>query len=90
MLFRREQRRFGAWSTPEKISTQGRITIPPEYRDFAGLSGNVIVVGVEIGVEIWDRARWMEDQKNIMEHAREKGEKEVAGDLVSAGGNGEE
>ena len=90
MLFRREQRRFGAWSTPEKISTQGRITIPPEYRDFAGLSGNVIVVGVEIGVEIWDRARWMEEQKNIMEHAREKGEKEVAGDLVSAGGNGEE
>ncbi|MBQ9338029.1 MAG: hypothetical protein IJS14_12115 [Lentisphaeria bacterium] len=90
LVFRREQRRFGAWSTPAKITTQGRITIPPEYRDFAGLSGNVIVVGVEIGVEIWDRAKWQEEQKNIMDHAREKGEREVAGDLIAAGGNGEE
>ena len=90
MLFRREQRRFGAWSMPYKISTQGRITIPPEYRDFAGLSANVIVVGVEIGVEIWDRARWMEEQKNIMEHAREKGERELADDLLSSGKNRED
>ncbi|MBO4632970.1 MAG: hypothetical protein J5858_13695 [Lentisphaeria bacterium] len=81
MVFRRELRRFGAWSTPQRISTQGRITIPPEYRDFAGLSGSVIVVGVEIGVEIWDRGRWLEEQKNFMEHAREKGEREMADDL---------
>lgn len=90
MLFRREQRRFGAWSMPCRISTQGRITVPPEYRDFAGLSANVIVVGVEIGVEIWDRARWMEEQKNIMEHAREKGERELADDLLSSGKNRED
>ena len=85
MVFRRELRRFGAWSTPQQISTQGRITIPPEYRDFAGLSvsGNVVVVGVEIGVEIWDRGRWLEEQKNFMEHAREKGEREMADDLVN-------
>ena len=84
MVFRRELRRFGAWSTPQRISTQGRITVPPEYRDFAGLSaaGGIVVVGVEIGIEIWDRARWQEEQKNLMEHAREKGEREMAGDLL--------
>ena len=82
MVFRRELRRFGAWSMPCRISQQGRITVPPEYRDFAQLSGNVIVVGVEIGIEIWDRARWQEEQKNLMEHAREKGEREMAGDLL--------
>ena len=71
-------------------NSQGRITIPPEYRDFAGLSANVIVVGVEIGVEIWDRARWQEEQKNIMEHAREKGERELADDLLSPGRNRED
>jgi len=69
---------------PQRISTQGRITIPPEYRDFAGLSaaGGIVVAGVEIGIEIWDRARWQEEQKNLMEHAREKGEREMAGDLL--------
>ena len=83
MVFRRELRRFGAWSTPQRISTQGRITIPPEYRDFAGLStdGNIVVAGVEIGVEIWDRTRWQEEQKNFMEHARKKGEHEMSDDL---------
>jgi len=84
MVFRREQRRFGAWSVPQRISAQGRVTIPPEFRDFAGLSaaGSVVVVGVEIGVEIWDRARWQEEQKKLMEHAREKGERELNDDLT--------
>ena len=84
MVFRREQRRFGAWSVPQRISAQGRVTIPPEFRDFAGLSaaGSVVVVGVEIGVEIWDRARWQDEQKKLMEHAREKGERELNDDLT--------
>ena len=84
MVFRREQRRFGAWSMPQRISAQGRITIPPEYRGFAGLSpaGGVAVVGVEIGIEIWDRTRWQEEQKKLMEHAREKGEREMNEDLT--------
>ena len=84
MLFRREQRRFGAWSMPCKISTQGRVTIPPEYREFAGLAaaGSVVVAGVEIGVEIWDAARWQEEQRKLMEHAREKGEQEMNDDLL--------
>ena len=84
MVFRREQRRFGAWSMPQRISAQGRVTVPPEYRDFAGLSaaGGVVVVGVEIGIEIWDRARWQEEQKKLMEHAREKGEREMNDDLT--------
>ena len=91
MVFRREQRRFGAWSTSQKISAQGRITIPPEYRDFAGLTaaGSVVVAGVEIGVEIWDSARWQEEQLKMMEHAREKGERELADDLVHPASNEE-
>ena len=93
MLYRREQRRFGAWSCPQRISAQGRVTIPPEYRDFAGLSaaGSVVVAGVEIGVEIWDAARWQEEQRKMMEHAREKGEQEINDDLLGSipdrGGN---
>lgn len=86
MLFRRELRRFGAWSVSQRITQQGRITIPPEYRDFAGLKtgGNTVVVGVEIGIEIWDLERWKTEQMNCMEHARAKGETEMSADLDPA------
>ena len=83
MVYRREQRRFGAWSCSQRISAQGRVTVPPEFRDFAGLatSGSVVVAGVEIGIEIWDAARWQEEQRRMMEHARKKGEQEMHDDL---------
>lgn len=88
MVFRRTLRRFGAWSQSEKISAQGRITLPQEYRDHAGFvpGGDVMVVGNEIGVEIWSRERWLEEQKMIMEHEREKGEREMESDLDTGRG----
>ena len=62
-----------------------------EYREFAGLTaaGSIVVVGVEIGVEIWDRTRWQEEQKNFMEHARKKGEHEMSDDLGCSPGERE-
>jgi MraZ protein len=41
--------------TPDK---QGRITIPPTLRDYAGLSRDCIVIGAMNRVEIWDAASW--------------------------------
>jgi MraZ protein len=37
---------------------QGRITIPPELRDTAGLRKEVVLVGQLKRFEIWDRERW--------------------------------
>jgi len=84
MLFRRNIRRFGALSSPEKVSRQGRITIPAGYREMLGLSPGeeIIVVGVEIGVEIWNATRWNEELIKINSHAEEKGEREMAADLI--------
>ncbi len=45
-----------------------------------------MVVGNEIGVEIWSRERWLEEQKMIMEHEREKGEREMESDLDTGRG----
>ena len=39
------------------------------------------VVGVEIGVEIWSRERWEEEQKRISEHMQEKDRREMDADL---------
>ena len=41
--------------TPDK---QGRITITPSLREYAGLRRDVVVVGAINRVEIWDAERW--------------------------------
>ena len=85
LVFRRNLRRFGALSSPEKISPQGRITIPPGYRKMLELEPGeeVVVVGVEIGVEIWSARAWEEELSKINEHVAEKGEREMAADLLA-------
>ena len=40
-----------------------------------------MIVGVEIGVEIWSRERWEEEQKRISEHMQEKDRREMDADL---------
>ncbi|MCO6044446.1 division/cell wall cluster transcriptional repressor MraZ [Aeoliella sp. ICT_H6.2] len=37
---------------------QGRLRIPTELAEFAKLSGEVVLVGVQDHVEIWPRASW--------------------------------
>jgi DNA-binding transcriptional regulator/RsmH inhibitor MraZ len=85
MVFRRSMRRFGALSSPESISNQGRITLPQAFREYAATAAGseVWVVGVEIGIEIWNAERWAEELDKMNEHAREKGEREMAADLTS-------
>lgn len=42
----------------EALDGQGRIVVPPELRRYAGIEREVIVVGVNTSLEIWDAARW--------------------------------
>ena len=37
---------------------QGRITVPPALREYAGLDRDVVVVGKNTTAEIWDAAAW--------------------------------
>ena len=41
-----------------EIDKQGRILIPAEYRNFAGLTKEITLVGVEDHAEIWDQKAW--------------------------------
>ncbi len=37
---------------------QGRITLPADLREFAGLDRDCVVVGQDTRIEIWDAAAW--------------------------------
>jgi MraZ protein len=41
--------------TPDK---QGRVTIPPMLRDYAGLDRECVVIGAMNRVEIWNTESW--------------------------------
>ncbi|MDD6032211.1 MAG: division/cell wall cluster transcriptional repressor MraZ [Oscillospiraceae bacterium] len=44
-----------AEAEPDK---QGRIVIPQNLREFAGLTKDVVVIGADDHCEIWDKAEW--------------------------------
>ncbi len=45
-------------STEDEADKQGRVTLPPELRQWAGLTQELTVVGHLDHVEIWDSAAW--------------------------------
>ena len=46
------------------LDKQGRVLISSALRDFAGLEKEVVLVGVLDRVEIWNKAKW--DENNAM------------------------
>ncbi|MBQ8263544.1 MAG: division/cell wall cluster transcriptional repressor MraZ [Clostridia bacterium] len=61
----RKMRPLFAYAAKCELDTQGRILIPQNLRDFAGLTKNVTVVGCNNHAELWDAAAW--NEINIIE-----------------------
>ncbi|HEX4776848.1 MAG TPA: division/cell wall cluster transcriptional repressor MraZ [Acidimicrobiia bacterium] len=55
---RRAARTFFASAKPVQPDKQGRVAIPQNLREFAALERDVMVVGVDVRVELWDAQRW--------------------------------
>ena len=49
---------FFAGATECEIDKQGRINIPQNLREYAGITKEAIVVGVLTRAEIWDKTKW--------------------------------
>lgn len=49
---------FFSGATECELDKQGRILLPANLRDFAGLDKDVVVIGVSSRVEIWSKDRW--------------------------------
>ena len=52
------KRFFYAGAVEVEGDKQGRVIIPQNLREYAGLSKDVTVVGASTRAEIWDSARW--------------------------------
>ena len=61
------QRHFMAWAHDVEVDKQGRILIPQNLRDAAGLEKEIVVVGVSDRCEIWDKKRWEELNSSVDE-----------------------
>lgn len=49
---------FFASASDEVPDRQGRITVPPALRAYAGLTRDCVVIGANTRVEIWDSTAW--------------------------------
>lgn len=67
---------FLSGASDEVPDKQGRVTIPPPLRDYAGLGRELAVIGAGTRAEIWDAQAW-NDYLNEKEAAFSDTEEEV-------------
>lgn len=72
------RRIFFAEAVDTRLDGQGRILIPAYLREFAGLADEVVVVGMNTYIEVWDRGRWQEVQATLEQEGPS-----IAGQLAS-------
>ena len=51
-------RRLFGWATEVPLDSQGRILIPQNYMEHAGLTDKAVIVGCGTRAEIWSPERW--------------------------------
>jgi MraZ protein len=49
---------FFAGAAEAEVDKQGRILIPQNLREYAGLEKDVYIIGVSTRVEVWDKSKW--------------------------------
>ena len=52
------QRFMGVFSEDVIIDKQGRIVIPNDFREYAGIQKDVVIIGAITHGEIWDKDEW--------------------------------
>jgi MraZ protein len=57
-IVRDYQRMLASGASDETPDKQGRVTIPPHLRAYAGLDKDCVVVGAINRVEVWDVTAW--------------------------------
>lgn len=72
------ERFFFSGATEVHPDRQGRVMIPQALIEHAGLGREVVVAGVRDRLEIWDRAAWREQLKEVKGSAEDVAERLAA------------
>ena len=56
---------FFAGASDCEIDKQGRFLISSNLREFAGLTKDVVIVGMDSRIEIWSKEKWQRCDENI-------------------------
>ncbi len=60
---------FFAGAAEAEPDKQGRVLLPAHLREYAGLKRDVTVAGVSNRAEIWDTARWEQNNQMLTSQA---------------------
>ena len=66
---RRLSRAIFATAFNSHLDGQGRVALPPPLREYAGIVNEVIIVGVNNYLELWNKAHWEEEKAISQEQA---------------------
>ena len=67
---------FFSTAFDESLDAQGRLTVPPVLREYAGLDRELTVVGADTRIEIWSTSAWDE---YVAEHEADFAELDAEG-----------
>jgi MraZ protein len=69
--FRKFQRIFFSGASPAAPDKQWRILVPDYLKEHAGLSKDIMIIGVSNRIEIWDKKKWEEFYGNSKQNYEE-------------------
>lgn len=75
---RHVKRYFFSGSVEGILDAQGRIAIPPAYRQFASLEKDIVIIGNDNHIEIWAASEWDKEQQFMSSEG-------ITNDLISCG-----
>lgn len=71
---------------PSALDRSGRVLVPPQLREYAGLGENVVLVGTGRFFEIWDKSAWEQERDLLDSQAPEIAEATVLSSVQDAAG----
>lgn len=71
------QRRFCGEAIEVSTDTQGRVALPANLREFAGIDREVAIVGANTRLEIWDRKSWEQMMSGLTDEQLREAAREV-------------
>lgn len=70
---RRLQRLYIGYATPMELDSTGRILLPAELREYAGVDRKVVLIGQGKKLELWDERAWAAENEVWRGSAKDEG-----------------